>query len=602
MDFAIQIGTVFAFFAALAIAPSAAAAQSGFDFPHSTDFLTAGCFTHVFPGLDATQRKNCIDQIKSRNYTHFYIYAYNETDYGGPSFDFYTDPVVYKTILQEITDVGLKAVVWLHPDDALLNRNRTITELKARMSDLVPVIDPLVSSYVLGLELDEYWGESRVDALGKHLDTLTDKKIAVHQLKGRWNFCRLAWCDYMMLQYGFGKTEVQIQTMTKDAMNDLGKPVVAGEYSVSDESVSVKLGKAAVSVGADGFGNGGTPAEGANLPLERLNLPPGFGIEVLAEVPGARSLAVSADGRTVYVGTRGTKVFAVTDPGGGSWAVSEVLRDLKVPNGLALRDDSLFVVEQHRIIRLDPDGGVTVILPPGVLPDENEHGWRYAAFGPDDKLYVAVGAPCNICKVTGYQGTIVRMNPDGSGLGVFAKGVRNSVGFDWRPGSRVMFFTDNGGDRLGDLIPPDELNRAWRSGFHFGFPYVYGDNVPYPQFADEQPPRYALAPELEFDAHVAALGIRFYRGSMFPKEYRNDALVAQHGSWNRTDPIGYRVMRVHFNWQGRATGKEVFIDGWLGSDGEAWGRVADLAELPDGSLLISDDFAGVIYRVSYIGN
>jgi glucose/arabinose dehydrogenase len=343
---------------------------------------------------------------------------------------------------------------------------------------------------------------------------------------------------------------------------------------------------------------------GADLPLERLNLPPGFEIKVFAEVPGARSLVVSEDGRTVYVGTRGTKVFALLKPSATNtpWRVTTVKSGLNVPNGLAVRNGSLFVAEQHRIIRLDPDGNVTVVLPPGVLPDKQEHGWRYAAFGPDGKLYVAVGAPCNICKVTGYQGTIVRMNPDGSGLGIFAKGVRNSVGFDWHPVTRKMFFTDNGGDRLGDLIPPDELNYPWRNGFHFGFPYVYGDNVPYPQFDDEQPPRNAFAPVLEFDAHAAALGIRFYRGSMFPKEYRNDALVAQHGSWNRTDPLGYRVMRVIFNWKGMATDQEVFIDGWLGSDGKAWGRVVDLAELPDGSLLISDDFAGVIYRVTYGGS
>jgi glucose/arabinose dehydrogenase len=344
-------------------------------------------------------------------------------------------------------------------------------------------------------------------------------------------------------------------------------------------------------------------AAGADLPLERLNLPPGFAIEVFAEVPGARSLAVSEDGRTVYVGTRGDKVFAVTDPAmaGAPWAVTTFKSGLKVPNGVAVKDDDLFVAEQHRIIRIAPDGKTTVVLPPGVLPNKEEHGWRYAAFGPDGRLYVAVGVPCNICKPTGNQATIMRMKPNGSGRSIFAKGVRNSVGFDWHPGSRKMFFTDNGGDRLGDLIPPDELNHATKGGLHFGYPYLYGANVPYPKFANAKPPKGAVAPELELDAHAAALGIRFYRGSMFPDEYRHDALIAEHGSWNRTDPIGYRVMRVHFNGQGRATDKEVFIDGWLGSDGVAWGRVVDLAELPDGSVLISDDFAGVVYRVSYGG-
>jgi hypothetical protein len=243
--------------AALTASPTIATAQSGFDFPHKTDFLTAGCFTHVVPGLNTAQRKSCINAIKKRGYTHFYVYAYNEKDYKGPRFDFYTNALTYRTILQEIREAGLKPVVWLHPDDAPTNRNRSIASLKARMSDLVPFIDPLVSSYVLGLELDEYWGKSKVDALGKHLNTLTKKKIAVHQVGGRWNLCRLAWCDYMMLQYGFGKNATQIKNMTKQAMNDLKKPVVAAEYSVSQEGASVKLGRAAVSVGAKGFGNGG---------------------------------------------------------------------------------------------------------------------------------------------------------------------------------------------------------------------------------------------------------------------------------------------------------------------------------------------------------
>jgi hypothetical protein len=249
----------FGLLAALAVYPNTSAAQSGFDFPHKTDFLTAGCFTHVVPGLSPDQRTQCIQRIKSRGYTHFYVYAYNERDYGGPRFDFYADPPAYREILQEIKDAGLKPVVWLHPDDARINRGRTVAQLKARMSDLLPFIDDLVSSYVLGLELDEYWGKSKVDALGKHLNTLTNKKIAVHQIKGRWNLCRFAWCDYMMLQYGFGKTTNEIKTMTKRAINSLDKPVVAGEYSKSNEAVSVKLGDAAVSVGAKGFGNGGTP-------------------------------------------------------------------------------------------------------------------------------------------------------------------------------------------------------------------------------------------------------------------------------------------------------------------------------------------------------
>jgi hypothetical protein len=244
----------FASFATLAAGPDAVA-----DFPHRTDFLSAGCFTHVAPGLDARERANCIKNIKSRGYTHFYVYAYNEKDYGGPRFDFYTNPTGYRDILKEIKGAGLKPVVWLNPDDAIVNRKRSISELTDRMTDLIPYIDDLVSSYVLGLELNEYWAKSKVNTLGKHLRTLTNKKIAVHQTKGRWDFCRFAWCDYMMLQYGFGKTAAQIKDMTHRAMKGLDKPVVAAEYSRAREGENVHLGNAAVSVGARGFGNGGTP-------------------------------------------------------------------------------------------------------------------------------------------------------------------------------------------------------------------------------------------------------------------------------------------------------------------------------------------------------
>jgi glucose/arabinose dehydrogenase len=193
------------------------------------------------------------------------------------------------------------------------------------------------------------------------------------------------------------------------------------------------------------------------------------------------------------------------------------------------------------------------------------------------------------------------MNRDGHKLEIFARGVRNSVGFDWHPVTGEMFFTDNGGDDLGDLIPPDELNRAQEPDLHFGYPFVYGDGVPYPQLAGREPAVETIAPALAFEAHAAALGIRFYRGAMFPDEFRNDAFVAQHGSWNRTDPIGYRIMRVRFDDDGLPIGQEVFVDGWLGDDGQFWGRVVDIAGLPDGSLLVSDDFAGLIYRITYTG-
>ena len=341
----------------------------------------------------------------------------------------------------------------------------------------------------------------------------------------------------------------------------------------------------------------------AQTTLGRLNAPDGFKIEVWAEVPGARSLAVAEDGAKVFVGTRDSTLYAVLDPerDGEANEVITVADGLLVPNGVALADDGgLFVVEQDRITRYDVGGDVDTIVPPGVLPNHRAHGWRYAGFGPDGKLYVSVGAPCNVCELSGFEGTIIRMKPDGHDLEVFARGVRNSVGFDWHPATGEMFFADNGADQMGDLIPPDEFNHAPKRDLHFGFPYRYAADAAYPQLPDLELPEQELThPAVAFEAHAAALGVHFYRGSMFPDAYRHDALVAQHGSWNRSDPVGYRVMRVRFDDQGRPAGKEVFIDGWQRDDGEVEGRVVDLAELPDGSLLISDDHADVIYRVTY---
>jgi glucose/arabinose dehydrogenase len=337
------------------------------------------------------------------------------------------------------------------------------------------------------------------------------------------------------------------------------------------------------------------------LPLERLRAPRGFAVEVFANVPGARSLAIAEGGARIYVGTRGDRVFAVLDPERDRTAdqVIEVAGGLKVPNGVALAPDgALFVVEQHQISRFDPSSERKVVVPPGVLPDFRHHGWRYAAFGPDELLYVTVGAPCNVCEVRGFEGTVLRMRQDGHELEVFARGVRNSLGLDWHPRTGELFFTDNGGDGLGDLVPPDELNRAPDRDLHFGFPYLYAPGKPYPEFAGREPPEPITHPVINFEAHVAALGVHFYRGRMFPRDYQGDALVAQHGSWNRSSPIGYRIVRVRFDASGRPTGTEAFIDGWLGQGG-AWGRPVDVAELPDGSLLVSDDEAGVIYRVTY---
>jgi hypothetical protein len=227
--------------------------------PHKTDFLGAGCKTHLYGGLSQTQRSGCRYAIKKRKYTHFYLYVYNEKDYGGPSFNYYAKPLAFRALLKELHAAGLMPVVWLVPDDAKTIHAKSTATLKAWMSNLIPNIDDLVSSYVLGLELDEYWPGSKVNALGLHLNTLTNKPIAVHQLKKQWGYAKLGWVDYMVLQYGFGESSSTIKQLTKQCMAALNKPVVAGEYALFDEKKGVPLGNAAVAVGASGFGNGGTP-------------------------------------------------------------------------------------------------------------------------------------------------------------------------------------------------------------------------------------------------------------------------------------------------------------------------------------------------------
>jgi glucose/arabinose dehydrogenase len=232
------------------------------------------------------------------------------------------------------------------------------------------------------------------------------------------------------------------------------------------------------------------------------------------------------------------------------------------------------------------------------LPDKGWHGWRYAAFGRDGMLYVSVGAPCNVCSTQGLEGTIIRLDPAGGKPEVFARGVRNSVGMDFQPATGELYFTDNGADNMGDDVPPDELNHAPRAGLHFGFPYYGGGDAATSFLVGTRPPQPARMPVVRFGAHVAALGIHFYRGSMLPEEYRGDALVAHHGSWNRTVPDGYRIARVRFDDDGRATAWEPFAEGWL-EGGAAWGRPVDVKELGDGSVLVSDDRAGVLYRITY---
>ena len=341
--------------------------------------------------------------------------------------------------------------------------------------------------------------------------------------------------------------------------------------------------------------------------LDRIALPPGFTIEVFSDaVPGARSMALSPAG-TLFVGTREKGVvYAIPGAVGATHAATprRIARGLTSPNGVAVRDGALYVAEISRIIRFD-DIEVRLEHPPAPVvvtdryPTDRHHGWKFIAFGPDGWLYVPVGAPCNVCLPPGpLHQTITRMKPDGSAIEVFARGVRNSVGFDWRPGSHDLWFTDNGRDWLGDDRPPDELNHAPKAGMHFGFPYCHGRALPDPEFGRDKACTDFTPPAAELGPHVAALGMRFYTGTMFPPEYRGRIFIAEHGSWNRTTPIGYRVTTARLDGD-RVVGYEPFATGWLGDNGQIAGRPVDVLVMPDGALLVSDDHAGAIYRIAY---
>lgn len=344
--------------------------------------------------------------------------------------------------------------------------------------------------------------------------------------------------------------------------------------------------------------------------LNDIRLPAGFRIDYFAQdVPGARSLAQGPEG-IVFVGTRTEgKVYAVLDRNGDGKAeeVLTLATELEMPNGVAFRDGSLYVAERGRVIRFD-DIARRLRSPPKPVvvndsfPGEKAHGWKFIRFGPDDKLYVPVGAPCNICERKDDRrfATITRMNADGSGLEIFARGIRNTVGFDWHPATKELWFTDNGRDRLGDDQPPDELNRAPEMGLHFGFPYRHGTAVVDPEFGKKAPAGFSSTrPEIDLGPHVAALGMRFYTGSMFPEKYRDGIFIAEHGSWNRTMPIGYRITFVPVR-NNKAMAYTIFAEGWLKGIA-AWGRPVDVEVMRDGSLLVSDDEKGAIYRITYSG-
>ena len=354
---------------------------------------------------------------------------------------------------------------------------------------------------------------------------------------------------------------------------------------------------------------GGGSAVFAAPSLEGVKLPPGFKIEVWTDkVPLAREMAFGPKG-TVFVGSlramatpSADKVYAIRTVNGKP-VVSTLLSGLNNPNGVAVHDGALYVAEVNQITRYDDIESHLDKAPKGVviatLHPEQHHGWRYIAFGPDGKLYVPIGAPCNVCdKVKDGYAQILRMNPDGSGRETIATGVRNSVGFDWQPASKKFWFTDNGRDLLGDNVPDCELNRLDTAGSDFGFPYCHAGEVTDPEFGKLGSCAKSVAPAQKMGPHVAPLGVRFYSGKQFPAEYQSAAFIAQHGSWNRSAPIGYRIMLAKMNGD-KVTSYEPFLTGFLTAGGKVTGRPVDLQLLPDGSMLVSDDQEGAIYRISY---
>jgi glucose/arabinose dehydrogenase len=368
----------------------------------------------------------------------------------------------------------------------------------------------------------------------------------------------------------------------------------------------------------------GPDIEALERRLGEIKLPAGFSIELYAAVPHARHIAVGPNGKVAFVGTREGKVYAVAlaaEP--VARAVTEFAPSVpkNLPNGVCFATDgALFVVEINRV-QVFPDAervfadpsvtGKTIVEQGKLIPTSEEkraHGARACRVGPDNKLYITLGQPYNVPppdKLRLYDtwglGAIIRLRLDGTGRELFARGIRNSVGLDFNPKDKTLWFTDNQVDRMGDDIPPGELNRATKAGLAFGFPWYGGGHIRTAEYADETPPAGLVFPQVETIAHAADLGLKFYAGAQFPQKYRGGLFSAQHGSWNRTEPVGARVLFTSLKPDGTADKTEPFAEGWLQKDGAYWGRPVDVASLPDGSLLVSDDYAGALYRISYKG-
>lgn len=349
------------------------------------------------------------------------------------------------------------------------------------------------------------------------------------------------------------------------------------------------------------------------IQLNTLKLPDGFKIDVFARVKNARSMALSPDG-TLFVANRrkGDKVYALKDTDGDGKADEKyvIASGLRMPNGVAFRDGSLYVAEISKLWRFD-NIEANLDNPPEPVniyddyPEDAHHGWKYIAFGPDGKLYVPVGAPCNICESKNEMyASITRMNPDGSDREVYVSGVRNTVGFTWHPETGEMWFTDNGRDSMGDEIPPCELNRVSEMGQHFGYPYCHGGEIKDPEFGDKYPCSDFVAPAQNLGAHVAPLGLKFCTSDAFPTSYRNKIFIAERGSWDRSQEAGHSGHKITLVTEKNGTGVayEDFVTGFLDKEtNRAWAKPVDIVFAADGSMLVSDDLAGTIFRIWYEG-